>query len=115
MLDFTHAPLPQYAQAAVSFRADASGLQVPEEKARTLPLSDDDRPDAAADMGVDDAQSLDRLRRTQPEVRYPARQVSADAFHAGSEGPPPIRRRHFPHFRPLKRPSSGAKDRRKTG
>src|SRR5271154_2778309 len=83
-----------------SFRADASGLQVPEEKARTLPLSDDDRPDAAADMGVDDAQSLDRLRRTQPEVRYPARQVSADAFHAGSEGPPPIRRRHFPHFRP---------------
>src|SRR5271170_419370 len=86
--------------AGGSLRADASGLQVPKEKARTLPLSDDDRPDAAADMSVENAQSLDRLRRTQPEVRYPARQVSADAFHAGSERSPPIRGRHLPHFGP---------------
>src|SRR5277367_4342560 len=86
--------------AGGSLRADALGLQVSEEEARTLLLSDDDRPDAAADMGVNDAQSLDRLRRAQPEVRYPARQVAADAFHAGGERSPPVRRRHLPHFRP---------------
>src|SRR5271156_6918994 len=86
--------------ASGSFRADALGLQVSEEEARTLLLSDDDRPDAAADMGVNDAQSLDRPRRAPPEVRYPARQVAADAFHAGGERSPPIRRRHLPHFRP---------------
>src|SRR5208282_772759 len=46
------------------------------------------------------AQSLDRLRRAEPEMRYPSRQVSADAFHAGCDGSSPTRRRHLPHFRP---------------
>src|ERR1700686_1834005 len=48
----------------------------------------------------EDAQSLDRFRCTKPKVRYPTRQVSADAFHAGSKRSPPVRRRHLPHFRP---------------
>src|SRR5271165_696737 len=86
--------------ASGSLCADAFGFQVSEEEARTLLLSDDDRPDAAADMGVENAQSLDRLRRAEPEMRYPSRQVSADAFPAGCDGSSPIRRRHFPHFRP---------------
>ena len=33
-------------------------------------------------------------------MRYPPRQVSADAFHAGCDGSSPTRRRHLPHFRP---------------
>src|ERR1039458_9680508 len=37
------------------------------QKAASLPVSDDDRPDPAADMGVDDAQTLDRFRRAKPE------------------------------------------------
>src|SRR5271170_354254 len=86
--------------AGGSPRADAFGFQMSVEEARTLLLSYDDRPDAAADMGVENAQSLDRLRCTKPKVRYPTRQVSADAFHAGSKRSPPVRRRHLPHFRP---------------
>src|SRR5271156_4954318 len=86
--------------AGGSLRADAFGSQVPEEEARTLLLSDDDRPDAAADMGVKNAQSLDRLRRAEPEMRDPSRQVSAGAVHAGCDGSSPPRRRHLPHFRP---------------
>jgi hypothetical protein len=43
---------------------------------------------------------MDRIRRAKSEVRYPPSQVSTDAFHAGCDRSPPIRRRHLPHFRP---------------
>src|ERR1700731_2618562 len=70
------------------------------EEGRTLLLSYDDRPDAAADMGVENAQSLDRFRCTKPKVRYPTRQVSADAVHAGRNRSPPVRSPPPPPFRP---------------
>src|SRR5260370_7688699 len=78
--------------------ADAFGFQVPEEEARTLLLSDDDRPDSAADVGIESPQSLDRFRRAEPEMRYPSRQESTDAFHPGCDGSSPPPSPHPPHF-----------------
>ena len=62
-------------------------------------------------MGVDGAQPLKRIRRTEPEIRHPPGQIAADIFHAGRDGPPPIRGRHLPHgsLQPLFR-FSGGKD-----
>ena len=83
--------------AGGSFRADAFAFQVSEEEAVSLPLSDDNRPDPAADMRVNEAQPFDRFRRTEPEVGDPPGQVAADARHAGIDGSPPVRRRHLPY------------------
>src|SRR5271155_2320884 len=60
-------------------------------------------------MGVDGAQPLKRIRRTEPEIRHPPGQIAADIFHAGRDGPPPIRGRHLPHgsLQPLFRISGG--------
>jgi hypothetical protein len=39
---------------------------MPQKKARTLFLAHDDRPDPAADVGVENAQTLDCVRRDEP-------------------------------------------------
>jgi hypothetical protein len=51
-------------------------------------------PDAAADMGVNRAQSMDRLRRAEPVMRDPTRHVLADVRHADGDGSPPVWRRY---------------------
>ena len=70
-----------------------------EEEALTLLLSDDDRPDPAANMGVDMAHPFDCFRRAKPKVAAPPGQVLADIVHTGGDRPPPVGGRHLPHFR----------------
>jgi Bacterial DNA topoisomerase IB, N-terminal domain len=73
--------------------------KMPKEEALALLLTDDDRSDAAADMGIDLPKSLGSFHRARPEVRHPPCQVLAEALHAGCDGPPQIWGRHRPDGR----------------
>src|SRR6202049_225049 len=97
-------PIQSGASAASGIRrpvgrltAGAAGLQVPVEETGSFPLADDDRPETAADMGIDDLQCPDGFRGTQAEVRPPSVQVAAEVLHAGGERTSPIGRRPLPH------------------
>ena len=63
--------------------ADAFGSQMPQQEAAALLLMDDDRPETAADMGVDRPKSLGGLGRAEPKMRHPAAQIAAQVLHAG--------------------------------
>jgi hypothetical protein len=58
---------------------------VPKQKAESLPLADDDRPETAADVGIDRPQFLDAFRCAPPEVRHPTVQVLTEFLHARGE------------------------------
>jgi hypothetical protein len=70
---------------------------VPEQESLPRLLTDNDRPDAATDMGVDSIQVLGDLRHAKPVMRHPSGQVTTEILHARRDGSPPFRRRHLPH------------------
>jgi hypothetical protein len=52
-----HLPRPENAAPAAALMV-AAGAQVPEQETRSFPLADDDRPETAADVGIDCPQCL---------------------------------------------------------
>src|SRR3954453_20116436 len=74
---FHPTPLAAVRSPGGRLSTDLAGQQMSEQEAWPLLLAYDDRPDPAANMGVDDPKFRRRLRRAEAVVRHPSVQLGS--------------------------------------